>query len=228
MFGLPTHLQNTTDAELRQIMEQTIMLQNGTVASQMARSGVRGQMNYGVAITDLRRIAIQWGTNHELARRLCRLNIREARILASMLFDASALTDDDLELIFSSIINQDMAESFAQNIIGKSADVDFYNRLASGDRWHLLAAIHGVGWAALRGCGGQLATWFIAHIEQFADKAFPETMQPLLATMEGLARTSVANRLAVATVAKKMQASPLAFSQTLAKQYVWLASDAAD
>ena len=101
MFGLPTHLQNTDDIELKQIMQKAVMLQNGTVASQMAKSGVRGLMNYGVALPDLRRIAAEAGTNHNLARRLCPLNIREARILASMLFDANKLTDDDLLMIYN-------------------------------------------------------------------------------------------------------------------------------
>ena len=59
MFGLPTHLQHTDDAELKQILQQTIMLQNGMVASLMAKSGVRGLMNYGVSLPDLRRIAAE-------------------------------------------------------------------------------------------------------------------------------------------------------------------------
>ena len=112
-------MQHTDDTELKQIMQKAVMLQNGTVASLMAKSGVRGLMNYGVPLPDLRRIAAEAGTNHALARRLCQLNIREARILASMLFDASQLTNDDFALIYNSITNIDMAENFAQNIVRK-------------------------------------------------------------------------------------------------------------
>ena len=225
MFGLPTHLQNTADAELKQIMQRVIMLQNGAVASQMAKSGVRGLMNYGVAITDLRRIAAEAGTNHALARRLCLLNIREARILASMLFDAAQLSTDDFELIFNSITNIDMAENFARNIIGKTTDCEFYSRLASGDKWQILAAIHGVGWAVAQEGGKELATWFVAHLEAIAEQAFSETLQPLLTTMESVARTSEANHAAIAAKAEEMAASESAFSQTLGRQYQWLATD---
>ncbi len=228
MFGLPTHLQNTADTELKQIMQCVVMLQNGTVASQMARSGVRGLMNYGVAVTDLRRIAAETGTNHELARRLCQLNIREARILASLLFDAAKLTDDDTQLIVNSITNIDMAENFAQNIIGKITDCDFYSRLANGDKWQLLAAIHGVGWAAMRGAAEKLCTWLIAHIEAFSALAYPETMQPLLTTMQSVAKTSKTNCAAIAAQAERLAASESAFSQTLGKQYLWLATDSPD
>ena len=73
MFGLPTHLQHTDDTELKQIMQKAVMLQNCTVASLMAKSGVRGLMNYGVPLPDLRRIAAEAGTNHALARRLCQI-----------------------------------------------------------------------------------------------------------------------------------------------------------
>ena len=225
MFGLPTHLQNTADAELKQIMQRVVMLQNGAVASQMAKSGVRGLMNYGVAVTDLRRIAAETGTNHELARRLCPLNIREARILASMLFDAAQLTADDLGLIFNSITNIDMAENFARNIIGKTANCEFYNRLVSGGKWHILAAIHGVGWAVTQGAGKEIAAWFVSHLEAIAEQAIPETLQPLLTTMESVARTSEANRAAIVAKAAEMAASESAFSQTLGRQYQWLATD---
>lgn len=227
MFGLPTHLQNTADTELKQIMQRVVMLQNGTVASQMAKSGVRGLMNYGVAITDLRRIASEAGTNHALARRLCQLNIREARILASMLFDATQLTADDLQLIFSSITNMDMAENFARNIIGKITDCEFYSRLASGDKWQILAAIHGVGWAVRDG-GEKIGEWFTAHLEAFAEAAYPETLQPLLTTMESVAKTSEANRAAIAAAAEKLAASASEFGQTLVRQYQWLATDSPD
>lgn len=227
MFGLPTHLQNTADTELKQIMQRVVMLQNGTVASQMAKSGVRGLMNYGVAITDLRRIASEAGTNHALARRLCQLNIREARILASMLFDAAQLTADDFQLIANSITNIDMAENFAQNIIGKITDCEFYSRLASGDKWQILAAIHGVGWAVRDG-GEKIGEWFTAHLEAFTEAAYPETLQPLLTTMESVAKTSEANRAAIAAAAEKLAASASEFSQTLGRQYQWLATDNTD
>ncbi len=228
MFGLPTHLQNTADTELKQIMQRVVMLQNGTVASQMARSGVRGLMNYGVAITDLRRIALETGINHELARRLCQLNIREARILASMLFDAAQLITDDFQLIVNSITNVDMAENFAQNIIGKITDCDFYSRLASGDKWQILAAIHGVGWATLRGGAERICAWFIAHLETFAALGYSETLQPLIITMQSVAKTSETNRAAIATAAEKLVASESAFGQTLGKHYLWLESDSPD
>lgn len=222
MFGLPTHLQHTDDAELKQILQQTIMLQNGMVASQMARSGVRGLMNYGVALPDLRRIAAEWGTNHELARRLCTLSIREARILASMLFDASKLTDSDLALISDSITNLDMAESFAQNIVSKIADCNFFSQLANGDKWHLLTAIHAVGWAASRKAGNAagLEKWFVANLNGIVSLGLAETAQPLLSTMRTIAEQSPANADELKTAAQNLADSESDLAKRIGRQFI--------
>ena len=224
MFGLPIHLQHTDDAELKQIMQQTIMLQNGMVASQMARSGVRGLMNYGVALPDLRRIAAEWGTNHELARRLCTLSIREARILASMLFDASKLTDSDLALISDSITNIDMAESFAQNIVCKIADRNFFSQLANGDKWHLLTAIHAVGWAVVqhRQHSVILSDWFADNIELIVNQNIAETMRPIVSTMTAIADISETKELTMQNIAQKLQSAPSDFVQSSGNQVIQL------
>lgn len=222
MFGLPTHLQNTDDAELKQIMQQVVMLQNGVVASQMAKSGVRELMNYGVALPQLRRIAAEAGTNHNLARRLCQLNIREARILASLLFDANALTDSDLTLIADSITNLDMAENFAQNIVCKIADTAFFDRLANGSKWQVVAAIHAVGWAAVRKIANAAALeeWFVANISNIAHLGFAETAQPLLATMRTLAEQSPEHLNAMKAAAQNLTNAESDFAKTIGRQFI--------
>ena len=222
MFGLPTHLQNTDDAELKQIMQQVVMLQNGVVASQMAKSGVRGLMNYGVALPQLRRIAAEAGTNHNLARRLCQLNIREARILASLLFDANALTDSDLTLITDSITNLDMAESFAQNIVRKIADTDFFDRLANGTKWQVVAAIHAVGWAAVRKTANAAALeeWITSNLTNIARLGFAETAQPMLATMRTLAEQSPEHLNAMKAAAQNLTNTESDFAKNIGRQFI--------
>ena len=217
-------MQHTDDAELKRILQQTIMLQNGMVASQMARSGVRGLMNYGVALPDLRRIAAEWGTNHELARRLCPLSIREARILASMLFDANKLTDSDLALISDSITNLDMAESFAQNIVSKIADCNFFSQLANGDKWHLLTAIHAVGWAVVqhRQHSVILSDWFADNIELIVNQNIAETMRPIVSTMTAIADISETKELTMGNIAQKLQSAPSDFAQSIGNQFIQL------
>ena len=227
MFGLPTHLQNTDDIELKQIMQKTIMLQNGIVAVQMAKSGVKGLMNYGVPLPDLRRIAAEAGTNHALARRLCQLTIREARILASILFDANKLTDDDFTLIYNSITNVDMAENFAQNIISKIDNTAFFNTLRDGDKWHLLAAIHAVGWAVAqhRQHTEILSDWFVTNLELIVNKNIAETARPIISTMSAIADISEQKKLTIENSAQELLSTQSQFAQNIGNQFLQLRSE---
>lgn len=222
MFGLPTHLQHTDDTELKQIMQKAVMLQNGTVASLMAKSGVRGLMNYGVPLPDLRRIAAEAGTNHALARRLCQLNIREARILASMLFDASQLTNDDFALIYNSITNIDMAENFAQNIVSKIAGTTFFDTLCSGDRWQAVATIHAVGWAVSRQSANaaEPTEWFTANIGNIARRGLTETAQPLLATIRTIAEKSPDSTGKLKRAAENLADAETDFAKSIGRQII--------
>lgn len=217
-------MQHTDDAELKQILQQTIMMQNGMVASLMARSGVRGMMNYGVSLPDLRRIAAEWGTNHELARRLCPLQIREAKILASLLFDPNALNDNDLTLIANSITNIDMAENFAQNIVSKIADRDFFSQLANGDKWHLLTAINAVGWAVAqhRQHSDILSDWFTDNIESIVNQNIAETARPIVSTMTAIADISEPKKLTIENIAQRLISSQSTFAQNIGNQFVHL------
>lgn len=63
----------------------------------MARYGITPESAYGVKIPDLRKIARDSGKNHDLARQLWKLNIRETRILASMIDDPELVTEEQME-----------------------------------------------------------------------------------------------------------------------------------
>lgn len=227
MFGLPTDLQHTDNLELKQVMQQTIMLQNGMVASQMAKSGVRGNMNYGVSLTDLRKIADSVGINHSLARDLGQLKIREAKILASMIFDISQLNDSDLQLIADSITNIDLAENFARNIIGKIDNIGFVGQLAKGTVWQAVASIHAVGWASTRKekFASAFEKWFLDNVADIAGRQINETRQPILTTLASIAQSSEENRKAVEQVARKLKDSPSNFERSIGDQYFWLYTD---
>lgn len=227
MFGLPTDLQYTDDIELKKIMQETIIFQNGSIANQMAKSGVRGNMNYGVSLTDLKNIAKKHGTNHELARRLCPLKIREAKILASLLFDGNMLDNDDLLLIRQSIDNIDLAENLARNIICKVDDMGFIEQLANGDKWQTVASIHAIGWCVCMNnpSASNMAKWFVDHIYNLISKNLRETVQPILTTMKDIANTSSEWRATIENLARELSSSPSKMAKSIGTQYIWNNTD---
>jgi len=63
----------------------------------MAKFGITSKKIYGVSIPNLRKIAKEIGTNHQLALELWDEGIREARILASMIDDPALVTEKQME-----------------------------------------------------------------------------------------------------------------------------------
>ncbi len=63
----------------------------------MAKFGITSRKIYGVSIPNLRKIAKETGTNHQLALELWDEGIRETRILASMIDDPALVTEKQME-----------------------------------------------------------------------------------------------------------------------------------
>ncbi|UCE20832.1 MAG: DNA alkylation repair protein [Candidatus Aminicenantes bacterium] len=63
----------------------------------MARYGITPQKTFGVSIPNLRKIAKDAGRNRNLAQKLWASDIRETRILASMIDEPTGVTEDQME-----------------------------------------------------------------------------------------------------------------------------------
>jgi 3-methyladenine DNA glycosylase AlkD len=63
----------------------------------MNRFGISPRKTFGVSIPNLRKIAKEVGKDHELAQKLWSLDIRETRILASMVDDPERVSEEQME-----------------------------------------------------------------------------------------------------------------------------------
>jgi 3-methyladenine DNA glycosylase AlkD len=63
----------------------------------MARFGINTRNSFGVGVTVLRGVAKKLGRDHQLALKLWDTGVREARILASLTADPSAITRGEME-----------------------------------------------------------------------------------------------------------------------------------
>lgn len=79
------------------ILEKLEYLSNPRAIEGMARYGITPEKTYGVSIPNLRRIAKEIGTDHELAQQLWASGIRETRILASMVDAPEMVTEEQME-----------------------------------------------------------------------------------------------------------------------------------
>ena len=83
--------------EYDDILKKLRALSNPKAVEGMARFGINPKNTYGVSIPNLRKMAKETGINHTLAQQLWKSDIRETRILASMIDDSEVVTEEQME-----------------------------------------------------------------------------------------------------------------------------------
>ena len=79
------------------IIQKLRTLSNSKAIEGMARFGITPQKTFGVSIPNLRKIAQEVGRNRNLAQKLWVSDIRETRILASMIDEPKKVTEKQME-----------------------------------------------------------------------------------------------------------------------------------
>ncbi|BCJ93856.1 DNA alkylation repair protein [Anaerocolumna cellulosilytica] len=83
---------------------------------------------YGVLLGELRKLAKQVGTNHQLALELWQSGNTDARWLACMLFQAKELTMDEIKSMVSQVTYPALIDKFIGEVIFNHKDADFLAR----------------------------------------------------------------------------------------------------
>lgn len=94
---------------------------NGAVVESMERAGVRYPLSYGVSTADIRAIALQYAPDDQLARLLCRQQVRELQIAAFFIADPATVTVEHLDLWGECANNGELAEYLAFALLGRTA-----------------------------------------------------------------------------------------------------------
>ena len=83
--------------EYEEVIIKLKSLSNPKAITGMVKYGITPENTYGVSIPNLRKIAKQAGINHKLSQRLWRADIRETKILASMIDNLEMVSEEQLE-----------------------------------------------------------------------------------------------------------------------------------
>lgn len=100
-------------AELRRIAKPAWVLT-------MKRVGIAGAEMWGISVPDLRRIGKRLGTNQELARDLWETGVHEARILATLVADPTAMPGRELDGWLRGLDSWDLTDAFTGNLVARS------------------------------------------------------------------------------------------------------------
>lgn len=93
---------------------------NGAVVESMRESGIIHKVNYGVTIPELQQIAQPFKGDHDLAIHLFEQDIRECKIIASMIDDPEKVTGEQIDTWSEEFNNHEIIEQVCNNLLWKS------------------------------------------------------------------------------------------------------------
>lgn len=95
-------------------------LYNPEAVAGMTRFGINPDNNFGVSVTELRKMAKGIGTDHNLAIQLWKSGIHEARILACLIDDPKLVTEEQIEYWVCDFDAWDICDQCCSNLFRKT------------------------------------------------------------------------------------------------------------
>lgn len=109
-------MTDTTKEKIKNIKQSFRLMMNGTASHSMREKGADYHLNWGVSFIDLRQMAGEIGQDYELAIELWKEDIRECKILATLLMPPAEMPEEVAEIWMEQTRTQEMAEMQAFNL----------------------------------------------------------------------------------------------------------------
>ena len=106
-----------TEDTIKKIKQSFRLLMNGEASRYMRENGVDYHLNWGVAFTDLKKMAEEYGKDYHLAVGLWKENIRECKILATLIMPSEEMPAELADLWMEQAGTQEIAEMLAFNLL---------------------------------------------------------------------------------------------------------------
>ena len=106
-----------TNHKLKNIKQSFRLVMNGPASQSMREKGLNYKINWGVPFTTLRDMAAEYGKDYDLAIALFKENIRECKIMATMIMPIDKFEADLADLWMEQTDNQELAEMLAFNLL---------------------------------------------------------------------------------------------------------------
>lgn len=105
-----------TEDKVREIKQSFRLLMNGVTAQSMREKGINYHINWGASLMHLKEMADEYEQDTELALALWKENVRECKILATMLMPCNELQKETALQWVRDTRTQEMAEIAAMNL----------------------------------------------------------------------------------------------------------------
>ncbi len=124
--------ENTSEniqEKVRCIKRSFSLQMNGVASCSMRDKGINNYLNWGIQLPVLRTIAEEYGKDYELAIALWKENVRECKILATLIMPAERMDGEMLSLWMEQTETQEIAEYAAFNLYQYVADASIFGFL---------------------------------------------------------------------------------------------------
>lgn len=111
-----TIMKQETQDKLKQIKQRFRLMMNGMASQSMREKGLGYSINWGISLPSLKTLADEYGKDYELAIELWKENIRECKILATLIMPPADVQPDLASLWVSQIPNQEIAAMVSFNL----------------------------------------------------------------------------------------------------------------
>ena len=110
------NMKQETQDRLKQIKQRFRLMMNGMASQSMREKGLGYSINWGISLPALKTLAEEYGKDYDLAIELWKENIRECKILATLIMPPADMKADLACLWVSQIPNQEVAAMVAFNL----------------------------------------------------------------------------------------------------------------
>ena len=109
-------MNNQTAERIKQIKQSFRLMMDGAVAQSMRDKGVNYHLNWGATLPRLREMADEIGPDYDLAIALWKEDVRECKILATMLMPADKMLPEVVDIWMDQIPSLEIAEQLSFNL----------------------------------------------------------------------------------------------------------------
>lgn len=106
-----------TKFKLKEIRSSYRLMMNGPGSQSMREKGLDYKINWGVPLISLKQMAVQYGKDYDLAVELWKDDIRESKILATLIMPVDKMLPEITDIWMDSIHNQEIVEMLAFNLL---------------------------------------------------------------------------------------------------------------
>ncbi len=133
-----------TNSQVKEIKQSFRQMMDGAIAKSMRDKGVDYKLNWGATLPRLKEKAAELGKNYDLAIALWKENVRECKLLATMIMPADEVLPEVIDIWMEQTDTQEIAEQAAFNLYQylPYAPEKAYSWMASEKELYQLCGFH--------------------------------------------------------------------------------------